>query len=191
MPDENQKKRWKVTTWSDRVEIAAEAGKLESQLNSLADDDYEIYDVQHDRQIVIGRLDKPVELSPPESIGSVLGQLLGRARVVEPQEQTFSDPAQQYAIQGTMTPRLLNGIQAVAMVQAFGDPSGEHRLNKMIKDLFSHAPRVEVERTLEDIKAFHEQHMKAECKDPECGTTLLMTKAREKLEAQLGEKPLS
>jgi hypothetical protein len=31
---------------------------------------------------------------------------------------------------------------------------------------------------------------KTECADPECVTTLLMAKAKEKLEAQLGEKPL-
>ena len=192
MPDESQKRRWRVNTWSERPEVVQEATRIENALNTLADDNYEIYEVNYERQIAIGRHDAPVEMPRVASLSELLGGVLGRRPPPdsEPQEaQQAEDPP--YTIQGALTARLLNGIHAVGMFQAFGDPTGDKRLDKMVQDLFSRAPRIEVERTIADIQVYHDRHATKECADPECQTHTLMTKAKQKLEAQLQERPLS
>jgi hypothetical protein len=194
MPNDNEtKKRWRIATWGgEEQRLAAE--KIEAQLNLLAADNYEIYEVNYEQQLVIGRHDAPVE-QPASGILQFLGQLTpmrptpnGDGAVPE---QPQPEDSSVYTIQGQQTRNLLNGLHAIVMVNSFGDMNGEQRLNKMIQDLFGRAPRIEIEHTIEDVKVFHKKHTEDNCNDPNCLMAQLMERARQKLEAQLVEKPLS
>lgn len=192
MPND-QKKRWRVSTWGTSAERLQLAQSIEATLNAMATDNYEIYEVNYEKEIAIGRLDPSHETPAVEvsSLGEMLGSLFGRGR--SPSEAPEEAPPQQdpLVIRGVLTHRLLNGIQAAAMVQAFGDPTGERRIEKMIQELFKQAPRIEVERSIEDVKQYHLHHTKSQCSDPECVHGKLMILAQQRLEAQLSEKPLS
>lgn len=191
MPND-QKKRWRVSTWGTTPERQQLAQAIETTLNAMATDNYEIYEVNYEKELAIGRLDPTHDMPTVEasSLSEMLGSILGRSRAEVPDAPTppQHDPL---VIRGVLTGRLLNGIQAAAMVQAFGDPTGERRIEKMVQELYKQAPRIEVERSIEDIKQYHEHHTKSQCSDPECVHGQLMLKAQQRLEAQLSEKPLS
>ena len=116
MPNDEAKKKWRVSTWSmddyASTDREVEAKRLENALNKLSDEKYEIYEVDFKKNLIVGRLEEEEEEVPslfaglpppptmPASFAAVLQDIFSRRRQEREQAQT---PPAEVAAEATAT----------------------------------------------------------------------------------------
>jgi hypothetical protein len=200
--DEDTKKRWRVLEWGNGTNGIAPVGAvgLETVLNRLDEEGYDIYDVDMSRCWVTGRL-KPDEVEDGFSLPISIGQLLqreGTEKIVEslrqPSPPTESDAVREmreYQIQGIHTPQFMGNLRVVMYAASMGDPYVEQRLTQAIKESLFQISHAELVKTLSDVEFFREHHLKHNCDAPTCTSAKVYDSTIQKLKDRLAANPVS
>jgi hypothetical protein len=215
--DEAKKKKWRVNTWEQASE--AEAQRIENALNGLADDKYEIYEVDFKKGIVVGRLEEedddeipplftqePTPDGPPpmpDSFVTVLQDIFARrrarpeaAQVAEapPEPQPEAPPEGVFIPSGKLSTRFFGCLNDFISAKMEGDPYTEKRVDSLIKHMFKGAPLDEVQKSLADVERFHSEHLALRAKegqdcDTGCALHAVFALTEKKLKAHLAANP--
>jgi hypothetical protein len=205
MPNDEEKKRWRVRQWGETVQGRGTA--LEDVLNALDADGYDIYDVRYENNQVVAKLKEPEtddNFGLPMSVGDLLKQagVEGAVATLQQTEQVTPPPPQPpeddatremraYKIQGMLTPQFMTHLRVVLYAADNGDPFYKERLEQTIRETFSRAPFDEVSKTLKDVEFFKAQHEKHNCDDTHCASMKVFEKTVVKLRERLAANPLS
>jgi hypothetical protein len=201
--EQPKKKTWIVHR------ISMDTQELEDRLNASDEDGYDVYDLDFERGVLILKLDGETLLrqraetyagiGTPMSLGDLLRGLGRRprppraAQPPEPAQEPVtveSRPAPGFEIEGVITPHLFNRLNAILMMGA-GEATIEKCVKETIADLFKvNVPRIEVEKSLQDVKNYYEWHVGA---DGKCSDNCLLEKvfaiSQERLKAHLDANP--
>lgn len=168
MSGDKSKKQWVVLTWKDEVldtAVKTEAQDLEDQLNALAADSYQIYRINFRKRMIVGCYMDEVEDEDGES-----------TELTEENEDGTN-------FQGEFSLNLFYALYVIARANERGDSDTEMRITQLVRKLFGTSSRLEIERSLEDMREFRRQH--GACENGPCSTIVIICAAEKKLEAYL------
>jgi hypothetical protein len=201
--EQPKKKTWIVHR------ISMDPQELEDKLNASDEDGYDVYDLDYERGVLILKLDGETLLrqraetyegiGTPMSLGDLLRGLGRRPR--PPRAAPPSEPVQEpvtvesrptpgFEIEGALTPHLFNRLNGILMTGA-GEATIEKYVKETITELFKvNVPRIEVEKSLQDVKNYYEWHVGAggKCSD-NCLLEKVFTISQERLKAHLEANP--
>lgn len=192
------KERWRVRTWDVPRELSGavakqrEAEALETELNALAKDGYDIHDVDLDEKLIVGRYDDELQQAKESQEEKERNGLLeGLLRMLpipasapdSPEEKNDFPP-----MVGSHSAELMYHL--MGLMRAAG-VLPESILSTRIESLISHfGKRIgpeELLKSFDDIRKYHTHH--SEHCSGGCATDKVYTLAEKSIQAHLASNP--